>query len=218
MVNSGANSAQDVKKAILQTALQIARENPDLDEASLLAQAEDATASLFEQMGGKEPQKSSPEQPRSRKRSKRKHHERKDHVGRFFLRMMENELRGSKVLPCLIPVFSNSVEELLGDEVCKRLTDKIVRLIDFGSKKGFNYDQILDSKPGRGITAELIQLYRVEAQGSYFEKKIKNKLDQTLIQFARQNPGDDINIEGSIQLAFDQFLTLLEKTPQAPAA
>ncbi len=217
MPESDANSVQNVRKAILQKALQIARENPDLDEVSLLAQAEDATASLFEQMG--KPQKSAPEPAPARpRRSKRKHHERKDHVGRFFLRLMENELRDSKVLPCLVPVFAHSVEELLGDDDCKRLTEKIARLIDFGSKKGFNYDQILDSKPGKGITAELMQLYRAEAQGSYFEKKLKNNLDQALVNFVTHNAGENINIEDSIQLAFDQFLSLLAKAPKAPAA
>ena len=217
MAETDNNPSLPPQQAILQTALKIARQNPNLDDASLLTQAEEATATLFQQLGAKDGP-SAKDSTRSKGRLKRKRHERKDHVGRFFLRMMEKELRHSKILPCLVPIFSSSVQELLGEDNYQRLSEKIMRLLDFGEKKGFDYDKILDSKPGKGITAEIMALYRIAAQGSYFEKKLKNDPDQELVHFVRQNPDETINLEDSINSAFDQFLHLLEKPSQAPAA
>lgn len=117
--------------------------------------------------------------------------------------------------PSLIPVFAKSVETLLGEEDYARLEDKIKRLLDFGEKKGYNYDQILDSKPGKMMAGEIIQLYQSESGSSWFEKKLKNSLDEALVKAVKQDPNLSLNIEDAINQAFEDFNRLLQETVKA---
>jgi hypothetical protein len=82
------------------------------------------------------------------KRKDRSQH--KEHVGRFFF-LLEKNIRRPGIPDCLIPVFAKSVQSTIGEEVFDQVAKKIDRLLEFGEKKGFNYDQVLDSKPGKTI-------------------------------------------------------------------
>ena len=77
--------------------------------------------------------------------------QRKEHVGRFFVFLLEKNIRQPGIPDCLIPVFAKSVQSTIGEEVYDQVAKKIDRLLEFGEKKGFNYDQVMDSKPGKTI-------------------------------------------------------------------
>ncbi|NIQ00037.1 MAG: hypothetical protein GWM98_06145, partial [Nitrospinaceae bacterium] len=64
-------------------------------------------------------------------------------MGRFFLHLMENELRKAEIPEFLFPVFASSVHNLLGDERYLPLAQKIENLLDRGRQKGLGYDEIL---------------------------------------------------------------------------
>ena len=72
--------------------------------------------------------------------------------------------------------YTNAVEQY------GQISVKISRLLEFGEKKGFDYDQILDSKPGISIAGEIVTLYKNEMGSSSFEKMLKNSLDETLVK------------------------------------
>ena len=62
-----------------------------------------------------------------------------------------------------------------------------------------------------------MELYRSEAESAAFEKKIKNRLDETLVKSNVQGPdGEPLNIEDAINTAFSEFIRLLNPS-QAPA-
>ena len=69
----------------------------------------------------------------------------------FFVFLLEKNIRQPGISDCLIPVFAKSVQSTIGEEVYDQVAKKIDRLLEFGEKKGFNYDQVLDSKPGKTI-------------------------------------------------------------------
>ena len=124
---------------------------------------------------------------------------------------MEKELRTANIVECLLPVFANSVEELIGPESYGQLDVKIARLLDFAEKKGFNYDQTLDSKPGKGIAKEVMKLYHTEVQSKGIQTKIKNRLDETLVKAnATDQDGNPVNLEEEVNKAFSEFTRLLD--------
>ena len=211
--NETSSPGAKLREKIIRQVLKFARDNSDLNEDQQLAEVETIITPLFEQFGSESEQK-----PKSRPRSKRKiRHDRKDHVGRFFLRVMEKQLREANIQECLIPVFANSVQDLIGDEPYSQLTEKINRLLEFAEKKGFDYDQTLDSKPGKGIAGEIMELYRSEADSAAFEKKIKNRLDETLVKHNVLGPDEEpLDIEVTIDTAFSEFIRLVNPG-QAPA-
>ena len=77
--------------------------------------------------------------------------QRKKHVGFFFVFLLEKNIRQPGIPDCLIPVFAKSVQSTIGEEVFDQVAKKIDRLLEFGEKKGLNYDQVMDSKPGKTI-------------------------------------------------------------------
>ena len=62
------------------------------------------------------------------------------------------------------------------------MAKKIDLLLEFGKKKGYDYDQILDSKPGKTIAGEILTLCCAEMSSASFAKQLKNNLDETLVK------------------------------------
>ena len=76
----------------------------------------------------------------------------------------------------------------------------------FGEKKGFDYDQILDSKPEISIAGEIVTLYKNEMGSSSFEKMLKNSLDEALVKnISTIENEQDLNIEDTVNLAYREF-------------
>ena len=190
--------------------LKIAKDNSDLNSDDLFNQAESATQSMFDQLTSSSAEGATSEKDdkaRTKRRMKRKdRNQRKEHVGRFFVRMMEKNIKKPGIPDCLIPVFANSVQSTIGEESYKQVLGKIDRLLEFGENKGFDYDKILDSKPGQTIAKEILALYRAEASSGSFEKQLKNNLDETLVKnISSIENGQELNIEDTVNLAFNEF-------------
>lgn len=205
-----------IKKAILKKAYQVVSSQPDLPEEKSMAKLEAETAKLFEQLLNV--QKSLPvtDMPELKNKALGKkrasHRDRTEHVGRFFIHTLEKQLREAGVQECVIPVFAKSVPMLIGDEAYNKFAGKIDHLIAFATSKGFSYDQILTSKPGKEVMQGIVQLYRSEMETTPgFEEKLRNRLDEALVQFSDSRPDEDYNIEDAIEQSYNAFIKLLNK-------
>lgn len=138
---------------------------------------------------------------------------RSEHVGRFFIHIIEEELHESDLHPCVIPVLARSVSLLIGAEAYTAFSDKIQHLIEFAEKNGFDYDQMLASKPGQDIMKSIFNMYRTELKNNRGILDIlKNRLDEALVDYSVRNPDDaDFNIEESVEQAMQAFLSLIQK-------
>jgi hypothetical protein len=93
-----------------------------------------------------------------------------------------------------------------GVEQYGQISVKISRLLEFGEKKGFDYDQILDSKPGISIAGEIVTLYKNKMGSSSFEKILKNSLDEALVKnISTIENEQDLTIEDTVKLAYREF-------------
>ena len=73
------------------------------------------------------------------------------------------------------------------------------------------YDQVLDRKPKK-IAIEILTLYRVEMSSASFAKQLKNNLDKTLIKnISSIENGQELNIEDSVNLVFNEVTKYLQK-------
>ena len=199
-----------VVQNIIREIIQVARDNPDMSVDRVLLEADKKTSALFKSLTPSE------EAPKSRKRAAR--HDRQNHVGRFFLYPIKNDLCNAKVQDYLIPIFAKSVQTLIGEDSYNRLSEKILRLLSFGEKKGYDYNQIMASKPGKEIASEIMALYREEASGKSFEMKLKNQLDETLIKFHVPDKDEEVfNIEEAINTAYSEFIRLINSFDNSPA-
>lgn len=203
--------ASNLRKSIIRKVLQLFKSYPDLKDEDLVLRAESDTRNLFEQLQKMPPP---PEQaPAIKPRPKRRGREdRKEHVGRFFLTLIEKPLRQEGVPEALVPVFAKSVQSLLGDEAYEKYTQKIARLLQFASEKGYNYEQVLLSKPGKEIMQNLTDQYRLEFSSSPgFSDQLKNRLDEALVQSHKAGDSEEtLDIEQTIKTAYDTFTKLLQ--------
>ena len=152
------------------------------------------------------------EKNRTKKRMKKKDRDqRKEHVGRFFLQnLIWKDIRKLDLPDCLLPVFAKSVHNTIGEENYEQISGKINRLLEFGEKKGFDYDKIMDSKPGKTIAEEILTLYKNEMGSSNFEKQLKNSLDETLVKNISNIESDsELDIEETVNNAYNEFKKLV---------
>lgn len=204
-----------LRQDIIFKILKIARDNSDLSSDDLFNQAESATLSMFNQLINPSAENATAgkdDKSRIKRRMKRKdRNQRKEHVGRFFIRLMEKNIKQPGIPDCLIPVFANSVQTTIGEEAYGQISKKVDRLLEFGESKGFDYDKILDSKPGQTIAREILALYRAEASSASFSKQLKNNLDKTLVKnISSIENGQELNIEDTVNLAFNEFNKYLQ--------
>ena len=200
-----------LRQDIIFKILKVVKDNSDLSSDELFKQVEAETMSMFNELikpneENAPKDKDEDSKARTKRRMKRKdRNQRKDHVGRFFVHLMEKNIRQPGIPNCLIPVFSKSVQTTIGEELYAQISGKIDRLLEFAEKKGFDYDQILASKPGKTIAAEILSLYNAE-MSSFSEKQLKNNLDETLVKNIESiKNGQELNIEDTINLAFNEF-------------
>lgn len=190
--------------------LKIASDNSNLSSDEQFKLAESGTQGMFAQLmneGASSPASGlDQKKARIRRRMKKDRNQRKEHVGRFFLRLIENNIRKPELPDCLIPVFAKSVHTTIGEENYKQISGKINRLLEFGEKKGYDYGQILDSKPGKTIAGEILMLYKNEMGSASFAKKLKNDLDEVLVKnISNIENGADLNIDDTVSMAYKQF-------------
>ena len=203
-----------LRQDIIFKILKMAKDNSDLNSDALFNQVEAETLSMFNELTTPTEEnapKDKDDKARTKRRMKRKdRNQRKEHVGRFFVHLMEKNIKQPGIPDCLIPVFANSVQTTIGEEAYKQISGKIDRLLEFAEKKGFDYDQILTSKPGKTIAAEILSVYNAETSSSS-EKQLKNNLDETLVKNIESIAnGQEINIEDTVNLAFNEFSKYLK--------
>jgi len=203
-----------LRQDIIFKILKMAKDNSDLNSDALFNQVEAETLSMFNELTPPTEEnapKDKDDKARTKRRMKRKdRNQRKEHVGRFFIHLMEKNIKQPGIPDCLIPVFANSVQTTIGEEAYAQISGKIDRLLEFAEKKGFDYDQILTSKPGKTIAAEILSVYNTEMSSSS-EKQLKNNLDETLVKNIESIAnGQEINIEDTINLAFNEFSKYLK--------
>jgi len=203
-----------LRQDIIFKILKMAKDNSDLNSDALFNQVEAETLSMFNELTTPTEEnapKDKDDKARTKRRMKRKdRNQRKEHVGRFFIHLMEKNIKQPGIPDCLIPVFANSVQTTIGEEAYAQISGKLDRLLEFAEKKGFDYDQILTSKPGKTIAAEILSVYNTEMSSSS-EKQLKNNLDETLVKNIESIAnGQEINIEDTINLAFNEFSKYLK--------
>ncbi len=204
-----------LRQDIIFKILKIASDNSDLSLDEQLKLSELNTQAMFAQLmeeGASSESDPDRERNRTKKRMKKKDRDqRKEHVGRFFLQnLIWKDIRKLDLPDCLLPVFAKSVHNTIGEENYEQISGKINRLLEFGEKKGFDYDKIMDSKPGKTIAEEILTLYKNEMGSSNFEKQLKNSLDETLVKNISNIESDsELDIEETVSKAYNEFKKLV---------
>ena len=206
-----------LRQDIIFKILKIASDNSDLSLDEQFKLSESTTQAMFTQLlnegtSSSTASDSDREQARTKKRMKKKDRDqRKEHVGRFFLQnLIWKDIRKLDLPDCLLPVFAKSVHNTIGEENYEQISGKINRLLEFGEKKGFDYDKILDSKPGKTVTKEILILYKNEMGSANFEKLLKNSLDETLVKNISNIESDsELDIEETVNIAYKEFKKLV---------
>ena len=206
-----------LRQDIIFKILKIASDNSDLSLDEQLKLSESSTQAMFTQLlnegtSSSTASDSDREQARTKKRMKKKDRDqRKEHVGRFFLQnLIWKDIRKLDLPECLLPVFAKSVHNTIGEQNYEQISGKINRLLEFGEKKGFDYDKILDSKPGKTIAKEILTLYKNEMGSVNFEKLLKNSLDETLVKNISNIESDsELDIEETVNIAYKEFKKLV---------
>lgn len=76
------------------------------------------------------------------------------------------KLHDADLHSCVVPALAHSVSVMIGVEAYNQFQEKINRLIEFAESHGFDYDQMLASKPGQEIMKSIYTLYRSEMKKS----------------------------------------------------
>jgi len=206
-----------LRQDIISKILKIASDNSDLSLDEQFKLSELSTQAMFAQLMNEGTSSSSEsdsdkEKARTKRRMKKKERDqRTEHVGRFFLQnLIWKDIKKLDLPNCLLPIFAKSVHNTIGEENYEELAGKISRLLEFGEKKGFEYEKILDSKPGKAIAEEISTLYKNEMGSTNFEKQLKNSLDEALVKNI-SNIGNDseLDIEETVSIAYDEFKKLV---------
>ena len=206
-----------LRQDIIFKILKIASDNSDLSLDEQYKLSESNTQAMFTQLLNEgtssiDESDSDREQARTKRRMKKKDRDqRKEHVGRFFLQnLIWKDIKKLDLPNCLLPVFAKSVHNTIGEENYEQMSGKINRLLEFGEKKGFDYDKIMDSKPGKTIAEEILTLYKNEMESANFEKQLKNSLDETLVKNISNIESDsELDIEETVSKAYNEFKKLV---------
>ncbi|MCA9484948.1 MAG: hypothetical protein KC553_14550 [Nitrospina sp.] len=197
------------RRVIIRKTLQIIRNNPDLKDEEILALAEQEAVKVCDLCVESSMEEDSRELV-DQYFLVEQEAQRKDHVGRLFLHPLDGELRKGYLKQCLIPVFCQSLVNLLGQELYERFSDRASQMIEIAHKHGIVYKDMLESPPAKALIDEILQAYRKEIQRtSGFEAQLKNQIDTALVHYQREHPGEEFNIEDCIAGAYEDFTRLM---------
>lgn len=137
--------------------------------------------------------------------------QRRNHVGRFFLHKLEDQLKGPLFKECLFPLLADSVNSLLGEEKYDAYTGRIKAFLKEMGQQGMSYNEAMDSQPAYEIMEEIIGEYLKEMKSlPKLQDQLKNQIDEALAKYQSKNPSKVVNIDKNVQLIFDKFLQSLE--------
>lgn len=205
------------RKAILRKLYKILKVNPRLKEDKALPLMEAETSTLFDQLfsvfEGIVTHEPNTVKAKAHVRKRIQQNTRTEHVGRFFIHVMEQKLHDAELHSCVVPALARSVSLMIGVEAYNQFQEKINRLIEFAETHGFDYDQMLASKPGQEIMKSIFTLYRSEMKKSpAVEDKLRNRLDEALVQYSIRYEGkENVNIEEEVEKGLEAFVSLIQK-------
>ncbi len=200
---------QQYRRVIIRKTLQIIRNNPGLKEEDIIALAEQEAVKICDLCVESSMEEGSRELV-DQYFLLETEAQRKDHVGRLFLHPLDGELRKGHLKECLIPVFCESVLNLLGQETYDQFSTRIQQMIKIAKKHGIIYGDMLESPPAKALIREIILAYKnaiTETGG--FESQLKNQIDTALVTYQIEHPNEEFNIEKSIDGAYQDFTRLM---------
>ena len=199
------------RRVIIRKTLQLARENPDLEEIDLIEAAEREAQKICDLCV----EASFEDDPTNRIHQyfmDEKVSQRHNHVGRFFVAALEGYLNEPVIKQSVYRVMAQSTEDMLGKKEFEAYTAKIKELLENGIKEGLSYNQVMELKAAKSITHEIIQLYWEKSQNTKsFEKKLKKQIHSALTKYREQKPEENFEVDIYAQEIYDYFLTALEK-------
>ncbi len=137
--------------------------------------------------------------------------QRRNHVGRFFLHKLEDQLKGPLYKQCLFPLLAESVKSLLGDEKTEVYTGRIKAFLQEMGHQGMSYNESMDTQPAYEIMEEIIGEYLKEMKKeSVYQDQLKTQIDEALAQYQAKNPDKVVDIDKNVQLIFDKYMHALE--------
>lgn len=197
------------RRVIIRKTLQIIRNNPGLKEEEIIALAEDEAVKICDLCVESSMEENSRELV-DQYFLMETEAQRQDHVGRLFLHPLDGELRKGYLKECLIPVFCESVLNLLGQETYDQFSERTHQMIQIAKKHGIIYSDMLDSPPAKALIKEIIQAYKDEIMASgVFEAQLKNQIDAALVIYQNEHPNEEFNIEKNIEGAYQDFARLM---------
>lgn len=198
------------RKVIIRKTLQIIRNNPDLKDEEIIRLAEKEALKVCDLCV----ESSFEDEPRELigQYFLNEHEgQRKDHVGRLFLHPLDGHLRRGALKECLIPVFCQSVVNLLGQEMYDAFSKRVEQMINVAQNHGIIYNEMLDSPPAQALMQEILTAYKKEMLNTGgFAAQLKNQIDGALVQYQRDNPGLEFDIEKGVEQAYADFIRLMK--------
>ena len=197
------------RRVIIRKTLKIIRENPDLTDQEIMILAEKEAVKVCD-LCVESSFEEKPHEAVGQYFLKEGHSERRDHVGRLFLHPLDGHLRKGNLKECLIPVFCQSVVNLLGQDGYDAFSKRIDQMVKVATNHGIVFREMLDSPPAKALTQEIIDAYRKEMKRTGgFAAQLKNQIDTALVNYQRDNPTEEFDIEQGVESAYNDFIELM---------
>lgn len=202
---------EQFRRLIIRKTLQLVRENPKLEDDQVIDLAEIEAKRICDLCI----ESSYDEDPDSRISQyfmDERVGQRRNHVGRFFVFALEGYLNEPIIKRAIYRVLASSTEELMGKKTFNSYSQKITEILRAGSKEGLSYNKIMEQKPSKAVTHEIINLYWNELQNNpSYSKQLKNQIDSALTRYQAQKPAEAFDIEAFTEEVYDYFITALKK-------
>ncbi|MDH5763911.1 MAG: hypothetical protein OEZ51_13115 [Nitrospinota bacterium] len=206
-----AKRTEQFRRVIIRKTLQLARENPKMDDDQIIDLV-DLEAVRICDLCVESSYEDDPSNRVSQYFMDERVGQRRNHVGRFFVFALEGYLNEPIIKRAIYRVLAGSTEEFLGRKIYESYSQKIKQLLKEGSSQGLSYNKVMEQKPSRDLTREILQLYWNKMEQSVScEKMLKNQIDSALTKYQTQKPEDAFDIEAYTQEVYDYFMTALKK-------
>jgi len=182
------------RRVIVRKTIQLLRKHPKATDEEIQSSFEEGSRPLIEQYFITE-----------------KEGQRRNHVGRFFLHKLEDQLKGPLYKECLFPLMADSVQSLLGEEKFDIYTGRIKAFLQEMGHQGMSYNEAMDTQPAYEIMEEIIKEYLKEMKSfPKYQEQLKSQIDDALAKYQSKNPQKVVDIDKNVQLIFDKFIHSLE--------
>ena len=201
------------RRMIIRKTVQLMKECPDLGEVDLLELAEKECAQIcdlcLQSAASTDP--SSSEDLVKRYLLNVRELQRKDHVGRFFVKKLEEHLQDDISRKNLYPAFAQSVRDLLGADSYDQFNERIKALLADCLDLGTSYDGMLETTEAYALMKEIARVYRKQFKKSpHGSLLLNNLIEFAMIKYQYKNPGHSFDLDALVERAVDDFMRALE--------